>query len=36
MEAEFGGSHVTSAVSLLQADLPKTEAGAEQTKQAAQ
>lgn len=36
LEVGSGGSHVTSAVSVLQADLQKTEAGGEQTEQAAQ
>lgn len=36
MEAGLRGSHVTSAVSLLQADPPKTEAGEGESDQAAQ
>lgn len=35
-EAELGRSHVTSAVSPLQDDLPKTDAGGEQSEQATQ
>lgn len=35
MDVKIDGRHVTSALSLLQADLPKTKAG-EQTEEAAQ